>query len=345
MKSSIGTQENTCVESDWFQQRQHMRPQIDLMRGSRLLKQRAKRSLGSAVQSLNLDLGLRFGMKSSLFAIAVFTLGVCKSHQVAAASGELLIGYEYQSTGGRVKVPESGCRLKLSQKGTKRTVFVSLPPAQASARAQLAPGEWLVERLGCGLGKVWDLDDLFPNGLIVQTGRVNAVGKLILEIPEVSLVRRTGEVKGETPSKVRLAARGESLSWLESAAGSMGAIGSAFTGKTLSDTKAISSEEGPLGRDGFRLEAIGLSGGESQARTLLAPLQTRLLNCTERESASDPLRLGRIRWDVKYVAGKPSAANEVESRHAFRDEFINCLKGAIADVALGSANLELRISY
>lgn len=242
-------------------------------------------------------------------------------------SGGVLLAAEFR--GMDEGSMQTACRWRVVNKDNGQNYFLSLKPSESSVYGQLDPGTYKTARLGCGLSRVWDLDDVFKDGFHIEAGKVSYVGKLIFEF------------KGKTLDTVRKATRLESAQAFSTAVDATPAANlpliSGFTGKPL-DRKMVDADN----RDGFDVYAKGIEN----ANQSLAPLLTSLKACSTVESASDPVRFGRLEYIAVYKDGRFSEMKDRKETNAFSDHLRSCVEhGLMAYHPARKSEIEVRVRY
>jgi hypothetical protein len=217
--------------------------------------------------------------------------------------------FAWTFTGSTRLVGDSGCRLRLRQRETGREKLLQLKADVPVSVQVLDPGTWDAQRLGCGVTRLWEIQDLFRDGIVVKANSVSVVGWFVFDFDERTLrgVREAGREEN-----TRLAAS-IAAQW---PSGTSKLI-SGFSGKEL--PKEIESRD-----EIVRVKAIGLK----QNQAILEPLLARLQACASGGIRQDPLRAGRLRIEAQYRGGVFVGAKSATSPHALRDELVACFLGA-----------------
>ncbi|MES2964127.1 MAG: hypothetical protein V4760_09580, partial [Bdellovibrionota bacterium] len=100
----------------------------------------------------------------------------------------VLVAYDFTGDGA---IKKGECRWRVINETSKKSYFITLDVTHGSAYAPLEPGTYKTAKLGCGLTKVWDLDDTFAGGFKVQEGSASYLGKLsfVFEAGDLSEVK------------------------------------------------------------------------------------------------------------------------------------------------------------
>lgn len=217
--------------------------------------------------------------------------------------------FAWTFTGSTRLVGDSGCRLRLRQRETGREKLLQLKADVPVSVQALEPGTWDAQRLGCGVTRLWEIQDLFRDGIVVKANSVSVVGWFVFDFDERTLrgVREAGREEN-----TRLAAS-IAAQW---PSGTSKLI-SGFSGKEL--PKEIESRD-----EIVRVKAIGLK----QNQAILEPLLARLQACASGGIRQDPLRAGRLRIEAQYRGGAFVGAKSASSPHALRDDLVACFLGA-----------------
>ncbi len=241
------------------------------------------------------------------------------------ASGLVLLAYEMRGETARA------CRWRVIHKGTGKSYFIQIEPGTTYTLTEIEPGEYEATRFGCGIGRVWNLDETFKKGFLVEEGKISYLGKLVFDFDE-------GELQ-----VIRRASRAASAVAFVSAVeaerlGNWPAI-SAFTGKPISRTMVENAEV----RDGIDVVARGLS----DPSTSLAPLLADLKACVRREGGVDPLRFGYLEYTALYRGGRFAEMKDRVEANGFSDRLRACVERGIMALHLPEKDkdVEVRVRY
>ncbi len=217
--------------------------------------------------------------------------------------------FAWTFTGSTRLVGDSGCRLRLRQRESGREKLLQLRADVPVSVQSLEPGTWDAMRLGCGVTRLWEIKDLFRDGIVVKANSVSVVGWFVFDFDERTLrgVREAGREEN-----TRLAAAIASQ-WSTATS----KLISGFSGKEL--PKELESRD-----EIVRVKAIGLK----QNQAILEPLLARLQACASGGIRQDPLRAGRLRIEAQYRSGAFVGAKSGSSAHALRDDLVTCFLGA-----------------
>lgn len=242
-------------------------------------------------------------------------------------TGLALLAFEIRGVEGEGR----SCRWRMINKETGKGYFIKIDSNARYALAQLDPGEYQAGRFGCGIGRVWNLDETFKNGFRVEEGTLSYLGKLHFEFSEKDL---------ET---IRHASRSDSAWAFIRATEAEGVENwpaiSAFTGKPI-DRSMV--ERGEV-RDGFDVFARGISNPS----TALAPLIADLKSCVQREGGVDPLRFGYLEYTALYRQGRFSEMKDRIEANGFSDRLRACVERGIMALHLPEKEreVEVRVRY
>jgi hypothetical protein len=227
--------------------------------------------------------------------------------------------------------PGFECRWRVINQETSKSYFITLNASSPQVFTQLDPGTYKTGRLGCGVSRVWDINDVFKDGFHVEHGAVSYLGKLFFEFKngELETVRKATRVES---------ARAFASAMNETPASVMPAI-SGFTGRKVEPAMVDSGE---ALRNGFDVYAKGFDDAGRQLESLV----THLKSCEQEESVRDHLRFGRLEYIALYKLGR---FNEMKSRretNAFSDKLRSCVeRGMMAFHPTGKDDLEVRVRY
>ena len=219
------------------------------------------------------------------------------------------IVFAWTQTGSTRMVGDSGCRLRLRHRESGREKLLQLRAEVPVGVQSIEPGTWDAVRLGCGVTRLWEIKDLFRDGIVVKANSVSVVGWFVFDFDDRTLrgVREAGREEN-----TRLAAA-VSAQWPTGAS----KLISGFSGKEL--PKELESRD-----EIVRVKAIGLK----QNQAILEPLLARLQACASGGIRQDPLRAGRLRIEAQYRGGTFVGAKSGSSPHALRDDLVTCFLGA-----------------
>lgn len=233
--------------------------------------------------------------------------------QNKAGGGGVLIAY--QISGNRQMVPTNGCRLKLQNVSTSKTVFVAIKADQQSVYKELPAGRYFGTRLSCKTTKIWNLDSLFANGFEVQDGKVSYVGRILFDFSKDDL------------TDFRHATRSESRTAFEEARNTFTDEPNYISGFT----------QKPLANDlnaAETLEAFDVyAKGTNNAESVLKPLLAKLTTCSKTAAKQDPLRYGDLKYVATYKANKFVNLEKQDDQHALSDDIVNCVENSLRSYA------------
>lgn len=226
---------------------------------------------------------------------------------------------------------DRSCRWRMINKETGKSYFITVKTDDTHALAQLEPGEYEAGRFGCGIARVWNLNETFPGGIRVEGGRLSYLGKLVFEFSGAELESIRHVSRYESASGFVRAIEAEGLT-------NWPAI-SAFTGKTI-DRSMIASGEA---RDGFDIFAKGVSNPS----TILAPLISDLKGCVQKEGSTDPLRFGHLEYTAIYREGRFAEMKDRLEANGFSDRLRSCVERGIMAFHIDekSREVEVRVRY
>lgn len=218
--------------------------------------------------------------------------------------------FAWTLTGSSRMVSEQGCRLRVRHRESGDTVLLKLDGRVPVSIQQLKPGTWDAKRLGCGLTRIWDLEDLFRDGFVVKQDSISVIGWFVFAFDERTLVTvREGGREENTRLAQQLVGSGPKA-W---PAGAMKLV-SGFSGKDLPSKIDLRDEI-------VRVKASGLADSDR----LLHPLLAQFQSCASAGMKVDPLRAGTLRLEVMYKGGKYDSVRTASAEHAMRDDFVACL--------------------
>jgi len=227
--------------------------------------------------------------------------------------------------------PGFECRWRVIHQETGKSYFIALAAGSPQVFTQLEPGAYKTGRLGCGVSRVWDVDDVFKDGFRVEHGAVSYLGKLSFEFKngELDTVRRATRVES---------ARAFTSAMDGTPASVMPAI-SGFTGRKVEPSMVDSGE---VLRNGFDVYAKGFEDAGKQLESLVTHLKT----CEQEESVRDHLRFGRLEYIALYRNGRFNEMKNRRETNAFSDKLRSCVeRGMMAFHPTGKTDLEVRVRY
>lgn len=260
--------------------------------------------------------------------IATKTILPVAASKVGKGQGAVAIAIEWR---GVEKAGLDGvtCRWRVIENETRQSTFINVRIQDNLAFARLPSGQYQTARLGCGVGRVWELDGIFKEGFQVEASQVSYLGKLIFEF------------KGREMDTVRKASRAENASAFESVLEAarrenMNVI-SGFTGRQI-DRQMI--EAGEL-KENFDVHVTG-KGASVQT---VEPLMKVLRSCANSEGSRDPLRFGKLDYTAVYRQGRFSEMKERREQNAFSDQLRACVERGMMAFHPGLQEIEIRVQY
>lgn len=256
------------------------------------------------------------------------------------SEGLLVMGVWLRGSDQGIFRQGQGCRLRLRERtsGIEKVLSLNEP----LTIEPLNPGVWDVKRLGCGIGKVWELEGLFQSGLLIQKGEISVAGWMVLELnPSQALVVREAGREFNTELALRLKAE-HGQSPLISVP-----LVSAFTKKALPKGMTARDEVVRIQAKSIHLKTATAKAPE-QAE--LADLLRMTQECATEGLRKDPLRAGQIELESEYRSGvsvgvKPIRA-EGGDTHAMRDELELCFIRALSDFkSPNGGDFQLKLIY
>lgn len=246
----------------------------------------------------------------------------------SASGSGVLLGYEF--IGGKDIVGPGGCRLRVENLNTKKDQFLTLKADALGVFAPLDPGLYTTRRIGCGVSRVWNIDDLFAEGFRVEPGKVSYIGKVYFMFSQ-------GEM-----NSVRKGTRLESAESLSATLGLLSkggreALISGFTGRPLT-REMIEGER----REGFDVFAQGTA----RAQDLLEPLLARLKRCGTEAAQQDPLRFGQLEIVASYRQGKFVDFPSRRETDALSADFKSCIDASLREFQPSAgSDLQVRVRF
>ena len=242
-------------------------------------------------------------------------------------TGQVLLAYQLIDPAH--EVPADGCRLRVENTQTKKSVFLTLKPNEPGSVTALEPGNYITRRLGCGLASVWTVEDLFSRGFNVEAGKVSYIGKLIFSFnqnKDLELIKKATRVDAS-----------DSLSVLLSGVvkGADDLLISGFTGKAI--TKDMLTGER---FEGFDVRALGL---QEQRVGLLTPLLGQLKDCSQIAGKMDPLRIGKVDYVGIFQSGRFQSIRDRVDTNALSDDLRKCIESSLQKFSFKNSNGEVRI--
>jgi hypothetical protein len=242
--------------------------------------------------------------------------------------GAMLLVAEVKNVDGEAR--DFSCRWRVINQESSKSFFIDIKSA-ATAPIYLAldPGVYKTGRLGCGISKVWEIDDVFQQGFRVEDGSVSYIGKLIFEF------------KGNDLQTVRKASRAESAKSFAAAVDASPikdqAVISGFTGRKIEAAMVASGVQ-----EGFDVYAKGTK----DANKVLEPLLVQLKSCAKDNSPADPLRFGRLEYTAMYKDGRFNEMTSRQDANGFSDQLRSCVERGMMAFHPGAKNeIEVRVRY
>jgi hypothetical protein len=240
----------------------------------------------------------------------------------ADATAGVVVAYEFTGDGA---IKDGTCRWRMINQDSKKSFFLTLQAGQASAYAPLEPGTYKSAKLGCGLAKVWDLEDTFAEGFKVQSGSASYLGK-------ISFVFEAGDL-----TEVKKASRSDSADAFASASDTVPSgmpVVSAFTLAPID--RGIAAES--AGGRGFDIKAQGLQG------PILDELALQLKGCGA--SDRDTLRMGKLDYVAAYKGGKFLEWKSQKDSGSFSTELRQCVTDTMTGFLPDQKGaIEIRVGY
>ena len=234
----------------------------------------------------------------------------------------VLLSYEFTGDGA---IKGGECRWRVINQDTKKSYFLTLDTEKTSAFAPLAPGTYKTAKLGCGLTKVWDLDDTFgAQGFKVQPGSASYLGK-------VNFVFVTGDL-----AEVKKGSRSDSADAFSAASENVPngmPVVSAFTLAPVD--RGIATE---ASSHGFDIHAQGLQG------PILDELATQLKGCSTNDH--DSLKMGHLDYTASYKAGKFVEFKNQKDSGSFSSELRKCVSDTMTGfLPTSKGAVEIHVAY
>jgi hypothetical protein len=234
--------------------------------------------------------------------------------------------FSYTFVGGTMPA-DGSCRVRFIKKDSGKSTIANLKSADTASFSALAPGLYDMGRMGCGLTRVYEMTDLYPNGFRVEAGKASYLGKIIFKF------------EGNDLKEVNKASRSDSaLAFGDiSAAVPPGTpIVSAFTLAQITNEMA---EAGGT-TAGFTVRAKGMQGPALDQ--LLADLQ----GCEKKVAATDPLRFGTLDYTAAYKAGRFWDLKERHDTNAFPETLRDCVSETLSAFTPNAKTaVEVRVVY
>ncbi|HVK62666.1 MAG TPA: hypothetical protein VM432_14000 [Bdellovibrionales bacterium] len=234
--------------------------------------------------------------------------------------------FAYQFVGSNL--PADGqCRVRFIQKKSGKSFFVTIAAGQSAAFAPLEPGIYDVGRLGCGITRVYEMTDLYPEGFQVESNKASYLGKLIFKFD------------GKDLTEVNKAGRSASAAAFSEVSSVVPVGTSIISAFTLAPITNEMASEGST-TDGFSVRAKGMEG--PSLNTLLSDLQ----RCEKNVAKADPLRFGTLDYVAAYKAGRFSEFKERRDTNAFPEMLKDCVTETLsAFTPPAKAAVEIRVIY
>lgn len=240
-------------------------------------------------------------------------------------SGEdsgVLVAYEFTGDGA---IKKGECRWRMINEETKKSYFLTLKVDQGSAYSPLEPGTYKTAKLGCGLTKVWDLDDTFSGGFKVQAGSASYLGKLTFLFEKGDL------------AEVKKGSRSESADAFGMAADTVPSGMPVVSAFTLAPVDRSVAADG-AGSRGFDIKAKGIQG------PILDELGTQLKGCGTADK--DTLRMGSLDYVATYKAGKFVEFKSRKDSGSFSTELRKCVSDTMSGfIPDAKGPVEIRVGY
>lgn len=214
----------------------------------------------------------------------------------------VFLAYEFAGT---PNVSENGCRLRIVEMTSKKSTFLEIKPSATAAYIAVPPGKYKTESMGCSFTRVYDLKNILPGLIEVQSGSASYAGK-------VNFI-----FEGKDLSEVKKASRNEM------AAAYNGALKIVPDGMPIVSAYSLTPLTSDMASEGaastgWRVQGEGLKTGPA-----LDGLLGELRKCEGQ--AGDPLRFGTLDYKAGYNAGKFTGFKTQKDVNAFPDTFKACV--------------------
>lgn len=214
----------------------------------------------------------------------------------------VFLAYEFRGT---PNVSESGCRLRLIEKTTRKSTFLNVRPGAPAAYVALPPGKYETGNMGCTFTRVYDLKDVLPGIIEVQPGSASYAGKLnfVFSGKELSEVQKAprNEIAGAYSQALTVVPDGMP-------------VVSAFS---LTPLTADMASEGAAST-GWNVQGQGVPAGAA-----LNGLLANLRKCEGQ--AGDPLRFVTLNYRAAYKGGRFLEFKNQTNTNAFPEAFRTCV--------------------
>ncbi len=236
------------------------------------------------------------------------------------------VAFSYKFEGSTL--PTDGtCRIRFVKKDSGKSFLLTLKSVETAAFLALDPGQYEAGRMGCGLTRVYEMSDLYPNGFRVEAGKASYLGKLLFKFT------------GKDLTEVNKASRSESALGFTEVSGIVPpgtSIISAFTLIPITQEMAGGVES----TGGFSVRAKGVEG------PTLTGLLSDLQGCEKQVAKADPLRFGTLDYTAAYDAGRFSDFKERRDTNAFPEELRTCISQTLSAFKPASKkSVEIRVTY
>lgn len=223
---------------------------------------------------------------------------------------------------------EMVCRWRVVNEKTAKSYFLSIKANDPYVFAQLDAGTYKTGRLGCGISRVWDVDQVYKSGFKVEAGRASYLGKLVFNFNGRALESVHKSSKTESTQAMNPAIEATPAKGME--------VISAFTAEPVG--RGVATSEA---RDGFDVFAKGVDNPS----VALEPLVVNLKKCAKAEVDNDANSQGSLEYVALY---KGSRFSEMKSRDAkgLSDGFRSCVERTMmAFHPEAKSDVELRVRF
>jgi hypothetical protein len=259
---------------------------------------------------------------------------VLSGHRSADAG--VLISYEFT---GRAEDDTADCRLRLINKDTGSSLFVPITANDHAAYVELEQGAYELGRMGCGVGRVWEMNDTYKDGFHVASGDTSYLGKVIFIFKDGNL------------DEVQKASRMDSAKAFNDAAALARDSGTTIVSAFTLEPITADMTNDPAARD---LASVGANAndfavhidGIKEVQNMVDPLLTKLKNCDHQAASRDPLRFGHIDYTAVYESGQFANFKDRIDKNAFSQGFRECIAGSLSEFHVNQKDhVEIQVVY
>jgi hypothetical protein len=238
----------------------------------------------------------------------------------------------------------------------EKEVFLEFSATQTAASVELPSGHYHFQRMGCGIARVWEMDDLYSRDFVVESDRTSYLGQLIFKFENDDLVEvikagRFASARALTELGSRAVAS-QNLNQKMIAAFTHEPLTFEIANDVVNELSQRQSPQPGVASFGFVVHASGIdaAGTSSHVETDLAPLLARLRRCDAENGKNDPLKLGVFSTVGVYQNGsfqdfKTTVESGRAPSSALAPEFRSCVNDSLVHFQPNRDIREISVQY